>query len=128
MAFFKNIDLVQPDSVFHITDAYNADSHPHKVNLCVDGQQIPRKCYLFIYINAYALILAYRDEEGKPCVLPVVRRVEAAMACDHTLNHEYLPINGLTSFTDAASKLLLGSDSSAIAERRVRNLVTMATL
>jgi aspartate aminotransferase len=102
MSFFRNVDLVKPDAAFHITDAYNADSHLHKVNLSVD---------------------AYKDEEGKPCVLPVVRRVEAAMACDHTLNHEYLPITGLTSFTDAVSKLLLGSASSAIVDRRVRNLL-----
>jgi aspartate aminotransferase len=105
MSFFRNVDLVKPDAAFHITDAYNADSHLHKVNLSVD---------------------AYKDEEGKPCVLPVVRRVEAAMACDHTLNHEYLPITGLTSFTDAVSKLLLGSASSAIVDRRVCTVQSMA--
>lgn len=71
--------------------------------------------------------LAYRDDEGKPWVLPVVRKVEAILASDHTLNHEYLPIDGLKSFNDAACRLLLGSYSSAIVEERVSLLVAMET-
>lgn len=39
---------------------------------------------------------------------------------DPNLNHEYLPISGLAEFTSAAQKLLLGADSPAIAEKRVR--------
>jgi len=52
-------------------------------------------------------------------VLPVVRTVEAQMSSDETLNHEYLAIDGLRSFTDAAARLLLGEDSVAITENRV---------
>ena len=67
----------------------------------------------------YIYIVAYRDADGKPWVLPVVRRVEAQMAGDETLNHEYLPVAGLESFRDAALKLLLGESSKAILENRV---------
>ena len=65
---------------------------------------------------------AFRDNDGKPWVLPVVAKVEVQMAqgiADKTLNHEYLGIDGLRLFSDAASEFLLGKDSSAIAENRV---------
>jgi len=38
------------------------------------------------------------------------------MAKDMTLNKEYLPVLGLPAFTQAATKMLLGPDSKAIAE------------
>lgn len=62
---------------------------------------------------------AYRNDDGKPVVLPVVRTVEAQMAADQTLNHEYLPVPGLPDYRSAATKLLLGADSPAIAQNRV---------
>lgn len=43
------------------------------------------------------------------------------MSSDETLDHEYLAIDGLRSFTDAAARLLLGEDSVAITENRVCN-------
>lgn len=52
-------------------------------------------------------------------MLPVVKKVEAEMAADNTLDHEYLPIAGLAEFTTAATKMLLGADSPAIKENRV---------
>ena len=39
---------------------------------------------------------------------------------DPNLNHEYLPIAGLAEFTTASQKLVLGGDSPAIKEKRVR--------
>jgi aspartate/tyrosine/aromatic aminotransferase len=39
---------------------------------------------------------------------------------DPDLNHEYLPIAGLADFTSASQKLVLGGDSPAIKEKRVR--------
>lgn len=72
-------------------------------------------CIHWQYFN-----LAYRTDDGEPWVLPVVRAVEAAMAQDQLLNHEYLPISGLGDYTKAATALLLGADSPAIAENRVR--------
>ena len=40
---------------------------------------------------------------------------------DPDLNHEYLPIAGLPDFTTASQKLVLGGDSPAIKEKRVRS-------
>ena len=55
-------------------------------------------------------------------VLKVVAEVEKKLAEDISekiLNHEYLQIDGLRSFCQAASKLLLGDDSPALTENRV---------
>jgi aspartate aminotransferase len=35
------------------------------------------------------------------------------------LDHEYLAIDGLKSFTEASARLMLGADSPAIAQGRV---------
>lgn len=70
----------------------------------------------------YFYFTAYRTDEGQPWVLPVVREVESQMAADHSLNHEYLPIAGLPEFTSAATKLVLGDDSPALLENRVRRI------
>lgn len=45
---------------------------------------------------------------------------------DPSLNHEYLPIAGLASFTSAAAKLMLGADSPAIAEKRTCSVQTIS--
>jgi len=62
---------------------------------------------------------AFRTDEGRPWVLPVVRTVEAQITADHTLDHEYLPIAGLPDFRTSAARLLLGENSKAIVENRV---------
>lgn len=64
-------------------------------------------------------MLAYRTDEGKPWVLPVVRKAEKALANDESLNKEYLPVLGLEEFSNASTRMLLGEDSKAIAEGRV---------
>jgi len=74
---------------------------------------------MFSYGQVCIISPAYRTEESKPWVLPVVRKVEASMASDMSLNKEYLPVAGLPSYTEGSLRLLLGDDSSAIQEQRV---------
>lgn len=45
---------------------------------------------------------------------------------DPNLNHEYLPIAGLASFTSRASELVLGKSSAALAEKRVTSVQTIS--
>ena len=46
---------------------------------------------------------------------------------DASLDHEYLPIDGMPQFTEASTRLILGHDSPAITEKRVQcNLVNLA--
>lgn len=48
------------------------------------------------------------------------------MLKDEGLDHEYLPITGLTEYTGAAAKLILGSDSPAIKEERAVSVQTIS--
>ncbi len=48
-----------------------------------------------------------------------MREAERRMAADELLDHEYLPILGGQKFCQAATALLLGEKSLAIAEGRV---------
>lgn len=50
---------------------------------------------------------AYRTEEGKPYVLKCVRKAQVAIA---DADNEYLPMQGLEVFNNAAAKLILGAD------------------
>ncbi|XP_041370345.1 aspartate aminotransferase, cytoplasmic-like [Gigantopelta aegis] len=100
-SFFNDVQMAPPIEVFALIDRFKKDEHPKKVNLSVG---------------------AYRTEEGKPWVLPVVKVAEVAMVSDPTLNHEYLPVAGLEDFRDASCKLLLGADSPAIVENRTQGV------
>ncbi len=56
---------------------------------------------------------AYRDDQGKPYVLPSVRKAEEKVIASR-LNKEYAGITGIPEFTKAAGILAYGSDSSAL--------------
>ncbi|KAF8941571.1 aspartate aminotransferase [Dissophora ornata] len=95
---FENVKAAPADVIFALTASYKADTSDKKVNLGVG---------------------AYRTEEGKPWVLPVVKKVDHILVDDENLDHEYLPILGLEAFRKASSKLILGAKSKALAEGRV---------
>jgi len=98
MSLFDSVDLAPPDLIFGLVGEFKADTDPNKISL---------------------LIGAYKTEEGKSYVLPVVRSVEKTMANDETLDHEYLPIHGMDSLSSAAARLALGADCKALTENRV---------
>ncbi|CAH2048073.1 unnamed protein product [Thlaspi arvense] len=62
---------------------------------------------------------SYRNEEGKPLVLDVVRRAEQKLANDLSRDKEYLSLDGLAEFNKLSAKLLLGDNSTAMEENRV---------
>lgn len=104
-SWFSCVQLGPPIEVFALNKSYLDDNHPKKVNLGVG---------------------AYRTNEGKPWVLPVVRKTEQQMAANEELNHEYLPVLGLDTFTSAATKMLLGSDSPAWTEGRAFGIQSLS--
>lgn len=75
-----------------ITEAFKADSFAQKINLGVG---------------------AYRDDAGKPYVLPSVREAEDKVIAQR-LNKEYAGITGLPDFTKGAAELAYGADSPAL--------------
>jgi len=93
------------DPLFGLMAAYRADKATNKVDLGIG---------------------AYRDNNAKPWVLPVVKQAEEILRSDPELNHEYLPIAGLPAFTAASQKLILGSNSPAIAEKRITSMQTIS--
>src|SRR5947209_17094602 len=61
---------------------------------------------------------AYRDDAGKPYVLPSVRAAEKKIL-EKTLDKEYAGITGVPAFTKAAALLAYGPDSAPIKEDRI---------
>ncbi|KLU82555.1 aspartate aminotransferase [Magnaporthiopsis poae ATCC 64411] len=91
------------DPLFGLMRAYRADESPNKVDLGIG---------------------AYRDDNAKPWVLPVVKKADDIIRNDPELNHEYLPIAGLASFTSKAAELMLGADTPA--KGRVTSVQTIS--
>ncbi|KAH8906642.1 hypothetical protein BR93DRAFT_968230 [Coniochaeta sp. PMI_546] len=81
-----------PPAILGITEAFKADSFDKKINLGVG---------------------AYRDDKGKPYVLPSVRKAEEKVIASR-LNKEYAGITGVPEFTKAAAILAYGKDSPAL--------------
>ncbi|OBT74863.1 hypothetical protein VF21_06733 [Pseudogymnoascus sp. 05NY08] len=81
-----------PPAILGITEAFKADTLPEKINLGVG---------------------AYRDDAGKPYVLPSVRTAEDKVIAAK-LNKEYAGITGVPEFTKAAAVLAYGEGSNAL--------------
>lgn len=105
MGFFNNIPTDPPIEVFHLTELFNQDGNPSKVNLGIG---------------------VYQDESGKTPTLPVVRSVEQQMAQDLTLTKNYLKGTGLDAFCNACLKLVLGEQSAAIVENRACSIQALS--
>jgi aspartate aminotransferase len=68
------------------------------------------------------LFLAYRDENGKPWVLPFVLDLENKLLKSDTYNHEYVIFLGLDSFNELVPRLILGENSPVLKSGRVSNV------
>lgn len=97
-SFFADLSVAPPNEIFNTKAAYLADKDPRKVNLGIG---------------------AYRTDEGKPYVLPIVKKAEIALAADNARNKEYLGISGDAAFVKVAQKLIFGNDSDALKEGRI---------
>ncbi|OAF59565.2 aspartate transaminase aat1 [Pseudogymnoascus destructans] len=89
---WANVPQGPPDAILGITEAFKADTLPEKINLGVG---------------------AYRDDAGKPYVLPSVRTAEDKVIAAK-LNKEYAGITGVPEFTKAAAVLAYGEGSNAL--------------
>jgi len=100
MSVFDCATAAPPIEVFQLGREFAADTAAEKVSLGVG---------------------AYRTDEGKPWILPCVKKAESILATqveEEKINHEYLPVLGLDGFTKAATRMLLGEDSPALVENR----------
>jgi len=95
-SLFGAVALAPRDPILGITDAYNADTHPRKVNLGVG---------------------VYSDDDGKVPLLECVRRAEHEIT-NKAAPRVYLPIDGIPAYDKAVQALLFGEASEVIASAR----------
>ncbi|NHF67486.1 aromatic amino acid transaminase [Xanthomonas hortorum] len=103
MSFFANVEQVPGDPILGLTEAYNADSRPNKVNLGVG---------------------IYYDENGRIPLLRAVHKIEQQLALD-AKPRGYLPIDGLAAYDKATQELLFGAESALVASGRVATSQTV---
>ena len=87
---FASVPLAPADPILGLTEQFNADPDPAKVNLGVG---------------------VYQDSTGKVPVLDSVRTAEQRMAAD-IKPRGYLPIDGLPAYTAQVKALVLGGDEA----------------
>ena len=102
-SLLANVDMAPKDPILGVTETYNADTNPNKVNLGVG---------------------VYTDDNGKVPVLQSVRTVEQKMAAT-AQPRNYLPIDGLPAYNKAVQAVIFGADSEAVKSGRI---VTVQTL
>ncbi len=95
-SLFAAIELAPRDPILGVTDAFNADQNPNKVNLGVG---------------------VYSDDSGKVPLLTCVRKAEAILM-EKFAPRTYLPIDGLAAYDKAVQELVFGADSAVIQEKR----------
>jgi len=96
-SLFTAVPMAPKDPILGVTEAYNADANPHKVNLA-DG--------------------VYCDENGKVPLLECVRHVEEQRVKTRAPK-SYLPIDGLAAYDKAVRELIFGVDSEAVRSNRI---------
>lgn len=94
---FSEIPLAPADPILGLTEAFQADPNPKKVNLGVG---------------------VYQDAAGKVPVLSVVREAEQ-LWYEREDSKSYLPIDGVPAYRKEVQELLLGTGSELIAAGRV---------
>lgn len=89
-SFLADIPMGAPDAILGIAENFKACTDPNKVNVCVG---------------------AYRDENGKPWILPSVKEAEKMMMDDPAENKEYASIVGDAAYVEQAIKFAYGQDA-----------------
>jgi aromatic-amino-acid transaminase len=96
-SILARVELAPGDPILGVTEAFNADPNPRKVNLGVG---------------------VYYDDDGKVPVLECVRRVERDLL-EAVAPKVYLPIDGLPAYDRAVRELAFGAGSAVIKQGRV---------
>jgi aromatic-amino-acid transaminase len=96
-SILAGVEMAPRDPILGLTEAFNADGNPAKVNLGVG---------------------IYYDDAGKVPLLECVRRAERHIA-DNPPTRPYLPIDGLPAYDKAVQQLVFTPDSPALREHRV---------
>ncbi|PKO16453.1 aromatic amino acid aminotransferase [candidate division BRC1 bacterium HGW-BRC1-1] len=93
---FSQIALAPADPILGLTEAFNADTNPAKVNLGVG---------------------VYQDGSGKVPILEVVREAERRWQQKEETK-SYIPIDGVPAYNKLVQRLVLGENSEVMASGR----------
>jgi aromatic-amino-acid transaminase len=102
-SLLANVEMAPKDPILGVTEIYNADTNPNKVNLGVG---------------------VYLDDNAKVPVLQAVRTVEQKLA-ETAMPRNYLPIDGLPAYNKAVQAVVFGADNELVKSSRI---VTVQTL
>lgn len=97
--------MAPADPILSLTTGFKNDTDPRKVNLGVG---------------------AYRDNNGKPYVFPIVKKVEHQIVNDPTLDKEYAPIEGVAEFNLGSRQVAFGWDNPELNSGRVITAQTLS--
>ncbi|RZC40644.1 aspartate aminotransferase, mitochondrial [Asbolus verrucosus] len=92
-SWWSQVSMGPPDVILGVTEAFKRDTNPNKINLGVG---------------------AYRDDNGKPYLLPCVIKAEAQLK-KKNLDKEYAPISGTAEFCKRSIELALGDGTEIVA-------------
>ncbi len=95
-SLFGAVDLAPRDPILGVTEAYNTDARPNKVNLGVG---------------------VYCDDDGKVPLLDCVRKAEHEIT-NRAAPHVYLPIDGIPAYDKAVQALLFEAGSDVLTRAR----------
>lgn len=93
---FAAIEMAPRDPILGITEAFNADQHPEKINLGVG---------------------VYYDDNGKVPLLGCVQKAESLLM-EKLAPRTYLPIEGLAAYDKAVQELVFGANSEVVTSKR----------
>jgi aromatic-amino-acid transaminase len=96
-SILAGVQMAPKDPILGVTETFNADRNPAKVNLGVG---------------------VYYDDNGKVPLLECVRLAEVQLT-EKSAPRSYLPIDGLPAYDKAVRELVFGADSAPVKENRV---------
>ena len=102
---FNDVPMAPPDPILGVKKRYDADPSGEKVDLGIG---------------------AYRNGQGKPVVLGVVREAEKRILSDMKLNKEYLSQQGDARFIECTQRFLFGDESPARKEGRIATVQSLS--
>ena len=99
---FENLQMAPPDAILGLTDTFNHDPSPHKINLTVG---------------------VYKDAQGHTPILNCVKEAEKRLLADEQTKG-YLGIDGLADYGRLVRELAFGADHPLLAAGRAATVQT----
>lgn len=99
---FEHIQAAPPDAILGLSEAFNKDPNPKKVNLSVG---------------------VFKDESGKTPIPDSVKEAERRLL-DKEKSKSYLPIDGLAEFCQLTEQQLFGSQHEVVTSKRASTAQT----